>query len=145
MRPSDYQAAVDAEIVARSRPGVWIYAVAALTVVLVTPVRRDYPLIAWGLLAASVFGGLLRALTIRRYRTCYARHPSAWRRVFVGTTLVVSLCWGVVGGLLAHLYGPSHTLLLFMLAGAGFSAKPASRAGRAQVRQNAADMDELSL
>ncbi|MCA9664049.1 MAG: response regulator [Myxococcales bacterium] len=107
---------------ARSRPGVWIYAVAALTVVLVTPVRRDYPLIAWGLLAASVFGGLLRALTIRRYRTCYARHPSAWRRVFVGTTLVVSLCWGVVGGLLAHLYGPSHTLLLFMLAGAGFSA-----------------------
>ncbi|MCB9751112.1 MAG: VWA domain-containing protein [Myxococcales bacterium] len=30
-------------------------------------------------------------------------------------------------------------------AGAGFSAKPASRAGRAQVRQNAADMDELSL
>lgn len=112
----------DQDLARRSRWSGILYLVAFTTVLVSTPYLKEYTaefVTLGSLITAAAFVRIILAL---RFDAFYAKNPTHWRRILVGTTLLLALAWGLLCMLVVARYGLEWSAMLMLLIIAGIAA-----------------------
>jgi two-component system, sensor histidine kinase and response regulator len=110
------------ELARRSIPGTFAYFASCLLTILASSYGRDYPQVAFTMVAATLVIGAGRLLLALRFERLYAADARLYDRLFVLGALAATAVWGAFCCVTVIFYALSWTSLFVLLCTCGITA-----------------------
>jgi|GEM_PF-3221477 len=106
----------------RGAPGSYAYALFTLLVVSVTGLWKLEPVPVGIVLVVNVITGWVRRRLSKGFDTAYRKNPTLWAGMFLSSTMVFAVAWGLFTILVARTFGLGWEMLLTMLVTTGLAS-----------------------